>query len=138
MEPVIFLLFSLLSPLISLFLFFVNTGFATSAENMDCSKQYWLHECLLEDPIQESTSFRDCSRLYCLQGESSSFFLSNFSLISSSPFFSLNFLNSNIFQKLFALNLSLNFFSIFLPLPSQVHTIRMFGGCYLYLIVCWK
>ncbi|XP_058447896.1 proteasome activator complex subunit 4A-like isoform X2 [Malaya genurostris] len=47
---------------------FWGTCFATAAENMDPSKQYWLHEVLLEDPLQESTSFIDCNRLYCLQG----------------------------------------------------------------------
>ncbi|XP_058840319.1 proteasome activator complex subunit 4B-like [Topomyia yanbarensis] len=45
-----------------------GTCFATAAENMDPSKQYWLHEILLEDPLQETTSFIDCNRLYCLQG----------------------------------------------------------------------
>lgn len=45
-----------------------GTCFATAAEYMDPSKQYWLHEALLEDPLQETTSFIDCNRLYCLQG----------------------------------------------------------------------
>ncbi|XP_055545788.1 proteasome activator complex subunit 4A-like isoform X2 [Wyeomyia smithii] len=45
-----------------------GTCFATAAENMDPSKQHWLHEVLLEDPLQETTSFIDCNRLYCLQG----------------------------------------------------------------------
>ncbi|XP_055613465.1 proteasome activator complex subunit 4B-like isoform X2 [Uranotaenia lowii] len=45
-----------------------GTCFATAAEFMDPSRQYWLHEALLEDPLQETTSFIDCNRLYCLQG----------------------------------------------------------------------
>nr|XP_029734187.1 proteasome activator complex subunit 4B isoform X2 [Aedes albopictus] len=45
-----------------------GTCFATAAEYMDPSKQFWLHEALLEDPLQETTSFIDCNRLYCLQG----------------------------------------------------------------------
>uniref|UniRef100_A0A1Q3F8W9 Proteasome activator complex subunit 4 n=1 Tax=Culex tarsalis TaxID=7177 RepID=A0A1Q3F8W9_CULTA len=45
-----------------------GTCFATAAEYMDPFKQYWLHEALLEDPLQETTSFIDCNRLYCLQG----------------------------------------------------------------------
>lgn len=47
---------------------FWGTCFATAALGMDPKKQYWLYETLLEEPIQESTSFTDCSRLYCLQG----------------------------------------------------------------------
>lgn len=35
---------------------------------MDPYRQHWLHEVLLEDPLQENTSFIDCSRIYCLQG----------------------------------------------------------------------
>uniref|UniRef100_A0A182W0W9 Proteasome activator complex subunit 4 C-terminal domain-containing protein n=1 Tax=Anopheles minimus TaxID=112268 RepID=A0A182W0W9_9DIPT len=42
--------------------------FATAAQSMDPSKQYWLHEVLLEDPFQDANSFSDCNRLYCLQG----------------------------------------------------------------------
>lgn len=45
-----------------------GTCFATAAEYMDPFKQFWLHEALLEDPLQETTSFIDCNRLYCLQG----------------------------------------------------------------------
>ncbi|XP_055638685.1 proteasome activator complex subunit 4-like [Toxorhynchites rutilus septentrionalis] len=45
-----------------------GTCFATGVEFIDPSKQYWLHEILLENPLQESTSFIDCNRLYCLQG----------------------------------------------------------------------
>lgn len=43
-------------------------GFATAAEGIDPNKQYFLHETLLENPINEMKSFTDCSRLYCLQG----------------------------------------------------------------------
>ncbi|XP_041764682.1 proteasome activator complex subunit 4B-like isoform X1 [Anopheles merus] len=42
--------------------------FATAAQSMDPSKQHWLHEVLLEDPLQDANSFSDCNRLYCLQG----------------------------------------------------------------------
>uniref|UniRef100_A0A182JT99 Proteasome activator complex subunit 4 C-terminal domain-containing protein n=1 Tax=Anopheles christyi TaxID=43041 RepID=A0A182JT99_9DIPT len=42
--------------------------FATAAQSMDPSKQYWLHEVLLEDPLQDANSFSDSNRLYCLQG----------------------------------------------------------------------
>ncbi|XP_035894315.1 proteasome activator complex subunit 4A-like isoform X2 [Anopheles stephensi] len=42
--------------------------FATAAQSMDPSKQYWLHEVLMEDPLQDANSFSDCNRLYCLQG----------------------------------------------------------------------
>lgn len=45
-----------------------GTCFATAAEHMDPLKQWWLHEILIERPLQESTSFLDCSRVYCLQG----------------------------------------------------------------------
>lgn len=45
-----------------------GTCFATAVEFIDPSKQYWLYEILLEDPLRESTSFIDCNRLYCLQG----------------------------------------------------------------------
>lgn len=45
-----------------------GTCFATTAENMDPYRQWWLHELLLDEPLKESTSFIDCSRLYCLQG----------------------------------------------------------------------
>jgi proteasome activator subunit 4 len=45
-----------------------GTAFATAAENIDPKKQYFLHETLLDNPIRETTSFTDCSRLYCLQG----------------------------------------------------------------------
>lgn len=47
---------------------FWGTCFATAAENFDPKRQYWLHEVLMENPLRESTSFVDCSRLYCLQG----------------------------------------------------------------------
>lgn len=47
---------------------FWGTCFATAAENFDPRRQYWLHEVLMEDPLRESTSFIDCSRIYCLQG----------------------------------------------------------------------
>uniref|UniRef100_A0A182QSD1 Proteasome activator complex subunit 4 C-terminal domain-containing protein n=1 Tax=Anopheles farauti TaxID=69004 RepID=A0A182QSD1_9DIPT len=43
-------------------------SFATAAQSMDPSKQYWLHEVLLEDPLQDANSFSDSNRLYCLQG----------------------------------------------------------------------
>ncbi|XP_053680435.1 proteasome activator complex subunit 4B-like [Anopheles nili] len=42
--------------------------FATSAQSMDPSKQHWMHEALLEDPLKDTSSFSDCNRLYCLQG----------------------------------------------------------------------
>ncbi|XP_053659354.1 proteasome activator complex subunit 4B-like [Anopheles marshallii] len=42
--------------------------FATAAQSMDPSKQHWLHEVLLEDPLRDINSFNDCNRLYCLQG----------------------------------------------------------------------
>ncbi|XP_049279412.1 proteasome activator complex subunit 4B-like isoform X1 [Anopheles funestus] len=42
--------------------------FATAAQSMDPSKQHWLHEVLLEDPLRDLNSFNDCNRLYCLQG----------------------------------------------------------------------
>uniref|UniRef100_A0A2M4A6A0 Putative proteasome activator complex subunit 4b n=1 Tax=Anopheles triannulatus TaxID=58253 RepID=A0A2M4A6A0_9DIPT len=45
-----------------------GTCFATSAQSMDPSKQYWLHEVLLENPLQDASSFSDCNRLYFLQG----------------------------------------------------------------------
>lgn len=45
-----------------------GTCFATAAENFDPRRQYWLHEVLMEDPLRQSTSFIDCSRIYCLQG----------------------------------------------------------------------
>lgn len=45
-----------------------GTCFATATEHMDPYRQHWLHEVLLEDPLQEATSFIDCSRIYCLQG----------------------------------------------------------------------
>lgn len=45
-----------------------GTCFATAAEHMDPQKQWWLHEVLIEQPLQENTSFLDCSRVYCLQG----------------------------------------------------------------------
>lgn len=47
---------------------FWGTCFATAAENFDPRRQYWLHEVLMENPLRESTSFIDCSRIYCLQG----------------------------------------------------------------------
>jgi proteasome activator subunit 4 len=47
---------------------FWGTCFATAAENIDPMKQWWLHEVLLEEPLRDTTSFIDCSRLYCLQG----------------------------------------------------------------------
>ncbi|XP_059622095.1 proteasome activator complex subunit 4-like [Phlebotomus argentipes] len=47
---------------------FWGTCFATAAEMIDPMRQYWLYEVLLEDPLRESTSFIDCSRIYCLQG----------------------------------------------------------------------
>lgn len=47
---------------------FWGTSFATAAEGIDPTKQYFLHVVLLEDPIKEVKSFIDCSRLYCLQG----------------------------------------------------------------------
>lgn len=47
---------------------FWGTCFATAAENFDPRRQYWLHEVLLEEPLRETTSFIDCSRIYCLQG----------------------------------------------------------------------
>lgn len=47
---------------------FWGTCFATSAENMDPRRQWWLHEVLLEDPLREERSFVDCIRIYCLQG----------------------------------------------------------------------
>ncbi|KAJ6635616.1 Proteasome activator complex subunit 4, partial [Pseudolycoriella hygida] len=47
---------------------FWGTCFATAAENFDPRRQYWLHEVLLEEPVRETTSFVDCSRIYCLQG----------------------------------------------------------------------
>jgi proteasome activator subunit 4 len=43
-------------------------AFATSVETMDPYKQFYLHEALLENPINSINSFNDCSRLYCLQG----------------------------------------------------------------------
>lgn len=45
-----------------------GTCFATAAEHMDPLRQWWLHELLIEQPLQENTSFLDCSRVYCLQG----------------------------------------------------------------------
>lgn len=47
---------------------FWGTCFATAAENFDPRRQYWLHEVLMEEPLRETTSFIDCSRIYCLQG----------------------------------------------------------------------
>ncbi|GAB0097686.1 proteasome activator complex subunit 4A-like [Sergentomyia squamirostris] len=47
---------------------FWGTCFATAAEMIDPMRQYWLYEVLMEDPLRESTSFIDCSRIYCLQG----------------------------------------------------------------------
>lgn len=47
---------------------FWGTCFATAAENFDPRRQYWLHEVLMEEPLRETTSFVDCSRIYCLQG----------------------------------------------------------------------
>uniref|UniRef100_A0A6B2EKU9 Proteasome activator complex subunit 4 n=1 Tax=Phlebotomus kandelakii TaxID=1109342 RepID=A0A6B2EKU9_9DIPT len=47
---------------------FWGTCFATAAEMIDPMRQYWLYEVLLENPLRESTSFIDCSRIYCLQG----------------------------------------------------------------------
>lgn len=47
---------------------FWGTCFATAAESFDPRRQYWLHEVLMENPLRESTSFIDCSRIYCLQG----------------------------------------------------------------------
>lgn len=47
---------------------FWGTCFATAAESFDPRRQYWLHEVLMESPLRESTSFIDCSRIYCLQG----------------------------------------------------------------------
>lgn len=47
---------------------FWGTCFATAAENFDPRRQWWLHEVLMENPLRETTSFIDCSRLYCLQG----------------------------------------------------------------------
>lgn len=45
-----------------------GTCFATAAEHMDPYRQWWLHELLLEEPLKDTTSFIDSSRLYCLQG----------------------------------------------------------------------
>ncbi|XP_058119346.1 proteasome activator complex subunit 4B-like [Anopheles coustani] len=45
-----------------------GTCFATSAQSMDPMKQHWLHEALLDEPLQGTNSFSDCNRLYCLQG----------------------------------------------------------------------
>uniref|UniRef100_A0AAG5D0L9 Proteasome activator complex subunit 4 C-terminal domain-containing protein n=1 Tax=Anopheles atroparvus TaxID=41427 RepID=A0AAG5D0L9_ANOAO len=45
-----------------------GTCFATAAQSMDPMKQHWLHEVLLDDPMQGTNSFTDCNRLYCLQG----------------------------------------------------------------------
>uniref|UniRef100_A0A1L8DSH8 Putative proteasome activator complex subunit 4 n=1 Tax=Nyssomyia neivai TaxID=330878 RepID=A0A1L8DSH8_9DIPT len=47
---------------------FWGTCFATAAETIDPMRQYWLYEVLLENPLRETTSFIDCSRIYCLQG----------------------------------------------------------------------
>uniref|UniRef100_A0A1B0D4X7 Uncharacterized protein n=1 Tax=Phlebotomus papatasi TaxID=29031 RepID=A0A1B0D4X7_PHLPP len=47
---------------------FWGTCFATAAEMIDPMRQFWLYEVLLENPLRESTSFIDCSRIYCLQG----------------------------------------------------------------------
>lgn len=69
---------------------FWGTCFATASEGIDPRRQYWLHEVsklsqlrfvrfktfffffckkvLLEEPLRETTSFVDCSRIYCLQG----------------------------------------------------------------------
>lgn len=47
---------------------FWGTCFATAAENFDPRRQHWLHEALLDEPLRETTSFIDCSRIYCLQG----------------------------------------------------------------------
>lgn len=47
---------------------FWGTCFSMASENFDPKRQYWLHELLMENPLRESSSFIDCSRIYCLQG----------------------------------------------------------------------
>ncbi|XP_059471936.1 proteasome activator complex subunit 4-like [Neocloeon triangulifer] len=42
--------------------------FATAAESRDPNQQHWLLEVLMEEPLREEAAFKDCGRLYALQG----------------------------------------------------------------------
>ncbi|XP_065338507.1 proteasome activator complex subunit 4A-like isoform X2 [Cloeon dipterum] len=42
--------------------------FATAAESRDPNRQHWLLEVLMEEPLREEAAFKDCGRLYALQG----------------------------------------------------------------------
>lgn len=42
--------------------------FATSSENRDPNRHHWMLEVLFEEPLRDESSFRDCGRLYALQG----------------------------------------------------------------------
>ncbi|XP_063231181.1 proteasome activator complex subunit 4-like isoform X2 [Bacillus rossius redtenbacheri] len=42
--------------------------FATASEVRDPNRQHWLLEMLMEDPLRDEASIKDCGRLYTLQG----------------------------------------------------------------------
>lgn len=41
--------------------------FSTACDNTDPSRQHWLYETLLEEPLRQITSHNDCSRIVCFQ-----------------------------------------------------------------------
>lgn len=42
-------------------------AFSTSCDNTDPLRQHWLYETLMEEPLRQTTSHIDCSRIICLQ-----------------------------------------------------------------------
>lgn len=41
--------------------------FSTACDNTDPLRQHWLYETLMEDPLRQTTSHIDCSRIICFQ-----------------------------------------------------------------------
>lgn len=41
--------------------------FSTACDNTDPMRQHWLYETLMEEPLRQTTSHIDCSRIFCFQ-----------------------------------------------------------------------
>lgn len=41
--------------------------FSTATDSTDPQRQHWLYETLMEDPLRQTTSHIDCSRIFCFQ-----------------------------------------------------------------------